>query len=146
MVMAWEGRDRMSNNVVDVLATVPLLSGLDRHLLERLALDFKERPVQAGTVVIRQGDVGDVGFFVILEGEVVVSIDGREVRRLGPGDYFGEIAMISDRTRTATVTAATDVRCLVMLESEFRALVRRDPDVRWKLLERVDEELLRDRG
>jgi len=136
----------MSNTVVDVLTTVPLLAGLDRDLLERLALDFKERPEPAGAVVIRQGDVGDAGFFVIVEGDVVVSVDGHDVSRLGPGDYFGEIAMISDRARTATVTAATDVRCLVLLQSEFRALVRSDPDVRWKLLERVDEELLRDRG
>jgi CRP-like cAMP-binding protein len=136
----------MSNAVVDVLATVPLLSTLDRDLIERLAADFRERSIPAGTVVVRQGETRDSGFFVVVEGEVIVSVDGVEVGRLHAGEYFGEIAMISDRPRTATVTAATAVRCLVLLQAEFRALVRSDPDVRWKLLDKVDEELLRDRG
>jgi len=127
----------MSNPIADVLATVPLLSGLDRRQRERLARDFRERTIPAGTVVIRQGDDHGMGFFVVAEGEVIVSIDGRELNRLGPGGYFGEVALISDRVRTATVTAATDVRLLVMMLTDFRAFVRGDADVAWKLLEHV---------
>ena len=127
----------MSNPIADVLATVPLLSGLDRRQRERIARDFRERTILAGTVVIRQGDDHGMGFFVVAEGEVIVSIDGQELNRLGPGGYFGEVALISDRVRTATVTAATDVRLLVMMLTDFRAFVRGDADVAWKLLEHV---------
>ena len=127
----------MSDPVADVLATVPLLSGLDRKQLGRLSRDFRERTYPAGTVIIREGDDHGMGFFVVAEGEVVVSAEGNELSRLGPGSYFGEIALISDRVRTATVTARTDVRCLVMMLTDFRAFVRGDAEVAWKLLEHV---------
>ena len=127
----------MSDPIAEVLASVPLLSGLDRRQLERLAKDFRERSVAAGTVIIRQGDDHGMGFFVVAAGDVIVSVDGRELNRLGPGGYFGEVALISDRVRTATVTAATDVRLLVMRLTDFRAFVRGDADVAWKLLEHV---------
>ena len=105
--------------------------------LERLARDFRERTIPAGTVVVREGDAQGMGFFVIAEGEVIVSAGGQELSRLGPGSYFGEVALISDRVRTSTVTAATEVRCLVMMLTDFRAFVRSDADVAWKLLEHV---------
>ena len=121
----------MSDPVADVLATVPLLSGLDRKQLGRMSRDFRERTYPAGTVIIREGDDHGMGFFVVAEGEA------NELSRLGPGSYFGEIALISDRVRTATVTAGTDVRCLVMMLTDFRAFVRGDAEVAWKLLEHV---------
>lgn len=127
----------MADPISDVLATVPLLSGLDRKQRERLARDFKERTMSSGTVIIRQGDEHGMGFFVVVEGEVIVTVDGTEVSRLGPGSYFGEIALISDRVRTASVVAATDVRLLVMMLTDFRAFVRGDAEVAWKLLEHV---------
>ena len=127
----------MSDPVADVLATVPLLSGLDRKQLGRMSRDFRERTYPAGTVIIREGDDHGMGFFVVAEGEAVVSAEGNELSRLGPGSYFGEIALISDRVRTATVTARTDVRCLVMMLTDFRAFVRGDAEVAWKLLEHV---------
>lgn len=127
----------MSNPIADVLATVPLLSGLDRRQLERLAQEFRERTIPAGTAVIREGDDHGMGFFVVAEGEVIVSAGGQELSRLGPGSYFGEVALISNRVRTATVTSATEVRCLVMMLTDFRAFVRSDADVAWKLLEHV---------
>jgi len=127
----------MSDQIADVLATVPLFSGLDRKRLESLAWDFRERSMPAGTVVVRQGDEQGMGFFVVVEGEMVVTVDGDDVSRLGPGSYFGEVALLSDRVRTATVTAATDVRYLVMMLTDFRAFVRGDAEVAWKLLEHV---------
>jgi CRP-like cAMP-binding protein len=127
----------MSKPIVDVLATVPLLSGLDRKRLERLSRDFTDRTIPAGSVVVREGDAQGMGFFIIAEGEAIVSSGGRELARLGPGSYFGEIALISDRVRTSTVTAATDVRLLVMMLTDFRAFVRNDAEVAWKLLEHV---------
>lgn len=127
----------MSTNVVDALAQVPLLSSLDRRHLERLAKDFSERTFPAGSVVVRQGDDRGIGFFVIADGEAVVSVDGAEVSRLGPGTHFGAIALIADRVRTATVTAATDLHCYVMTLWDFRAFVQGDAEVAWKLLEQL---------
>jgi CRP-like cAMP-binding protein len=121
----------------DLLAAVPLLSGLERKDLERLSKDFTERTFPAGSVVVREGDTHGMGFFVVVEGEGVVTVDGREVQKVGPGSYFGEVALISDRTRTATVTATTDLKTLVMTYWDFRAFVKGDAEVAWKLLEHV---------
>ncbi len=127
----------MSESIEGVLGKVPLLSGLDKKQRERMARDFKERSVPAGTVIIRQGDDHGMGFFVVSAGEAIVTVDGNEVSRLGPGSYFGEIALISDRIRTATVTAGTDMTVLVMMLTDFRAFVRGDGEVAWRLLEHV---------
>ena len=135
----------MLTNVVDALARVPLLSGLDRRHLEKLAKDFSERTFQAGTVVVREGDDRGMGFFVVADGEAVVSVGGTEVSRLGPGTHFGEVALVTDRVRTATVTAETDLHCYVMTLWEFRAFVQGDADVAWKLLEQLGRMLHRAR-
>ena len=133
----------MSTNVVDALARVPLLSSLDRKHLEKLARDFSERTFPAGTVVVKQGEERGIGFFVVADGEAVASVDGKEVSRLGPGTHFGAIALISDRVRTATVTATTDLHCYVMTMWDFRAFVQSDADVAWKLLEQLAQMLHR---
>jgi CRP-like cAMP-binding protein len=116
---------------------VPMLSSLDRRHLEKLAKDFTERTFPAGTVIVRQGDERGIGFFVIADGEAVVSVDGAEVSRLGPGTHFGAIALIADRLRTATVTAETDLHCYVMTLWDFRSFVQGDAEVAWKLLEQL---------
>ena len=124
-------------DIVSLLATVPLLSGLDRRHLEKLSRDFSERTVAAGSVVVRQGDDHGIGFFVVVEGEGAIAVDGNEVGKVGPGSHFGEVALISDRVRTASVTATTEMRLLVMTLWDFRAFVRGDTDVSWKLLEHL---------
>ena len=127
----------MSTNVVDALAHVPLLSSLDRRHLEKLAKDFTERTFPAGSVVVRQGDDHGIGFFVIADGGAIVSVDGAEVARLGPGGHFGAIALIADRVRTATVTADSELHCYVMTLWDFRSFVQGDAEVAWKLLEQL---------
>jgi CRP-like cAMP-binding protein len=133
----------MSTNVVDALSRVPLLSSLDRKHLERLAKDFSERTFPAGTVVVSEGSEHGIGFFVVGDGEAVATVGGEEVARLGPGSHFGEVALISDRVRTATVTAATDLHCYVMTVWDFRSFVQGDADVAWKLLVELAEMLHR---
>ena len=133
----------MSTNVVDALARVPMLSSLDRSHLEKLAKEFSDRTFPAGSVVMSEGDSHGVGFFVVADGEAVASVGGTEVSRLGPGSHFGEIALISDRVRTATVTATTDLHCYVMTLWDFRSFVQGDADVAWKLLEQLADMLHR---
>ena len=127
----------MSTNVIDALARVPMLSSLDNKHLEKLAKDFSERTFPAGSVVVKEGDEHGIGFFVIADGEAVASVAGSEVARIGPGGHFGEVALISDRVRTATVTAVTDLHCYVMTMWDFRSVVQGDAEIAWKLLEQL---------
>jgi len=133
------------SDTTDLLAKVPLLSSLDQKQLDRLARDFSERTFPAGSVVVREGDTHGMVFFVVADGEGVVTFGGKEIAKVGPGSYFGEVALISDRVRTATVTATTDLRTLVMTFWDFRAFVKSDAEVAWKLLEHVGG-LLHGRG
>jgi CRP-like cAMP-binding protein len=127
----------MPVDTIEALRQVPLLSGLERKDLKRLAKDFSERVFPAGDVVVKQGEERGVGFFVITDGTARVSIDGADVDVIGAGDHFGEIALIGDRTRTATVTAETELHTLVMTIWEFRSFVQGDPEIAWKLLQHV---------
>jgi CRP-like cAMP-binding protein len=124
-------------SVADELRKVPLFSGLSQRQLRGLARQFREREVRPGTALVRQGQMSGVDFFVIAEGDASVSVDGRDVARLGPGDHFGELALIGERTRLATVTADGPVRCLVMASWNFRKFVKDNPDVAWKLLQHL---------
>ncbi len=87
--------------------------------------------------MVREGDEHGIGFFVVESGEGVVTVGGKEVAKVSRGSYFGEVALISDRVRTATVTATTDLTCLVMTVWDFRAFVQGDAEVAWKMLEHV---------
>jgi CRP-like cAMP-binding protein len=133
----------MPINAAEALGQVPLLSGLDKRHLEHLGKALTERTFPAGATVVREGDERGIGFFIVVEGEGLASVDGKEVERLGPGSYFGEVALISDRVRTATVTAVTDLHCYVMTMWDFRAFVQGDAQVAWKLLEHLAELLHR---
>lgn len=128
----------------NLLAGVPFLAGLDRKRLQQLAGDFSERRFAAGSVVVREGDDHGVGFFVVASGDGTVTVGGKQVATVTAGDYFGEIALVSDRVRTATVTATSDLTCLVMAMWDFRAFVRGDPEVAWGLLQHFGE-MLHDR-
>jgi CRP/FNR family transcriptional regulator, cyclic AMP receptor protein len=124
-------------DTVEALGRVPLLSGLSQKELKRLARSFTERSFPANAVVVKQGDQRGIGFFVITEGTARVSADGNELAVLGPGDHFGEIALLGDRVRTATVTAETELQTLVTTVWEFRGFVKSNPDAAWKLLEHL---------
>ena len=119
------------------LKRVPLFSGLSQRQLNRLARDFKERDYRAGTAVVKEGQMGGVGFFIVADGEASVRVGGRKVATLGPGDHFGELALISKSERSGTVTAETPLRCLVIAFWDFRTFAKANPDVTWKLLEHV---------
>jgi CRP/FNR family transcriptional regulator, cyclic AMP receptor protein len=123
--------------LAEELKGVPLFSGLSQRQLKSLARDFKQREYKAGATPLRQGQMSGIGFFVIAEGEASVAVDGGEVGRLGPGDHFGELGLISERARTATVTAETPLRCLELASWDFRRFVKDNPDASWKLLQHL---------
>lgn len=118
------------------LRQVDLFASLDDKEAAKLAPLFKERSYSAGDVIAEEGKHG-IGFFVIESGEVKVTSHGEERRTLGPGSHFGEVALIDDGQRTATVTAATDVKAHVLVAWDFRPMVKGDPDLAWGLLQGV---------
>ena len=119
---------------VELLKRVPLFADLDGAELQQIANSMKQRTFSAGQEIAVEGQSG-VGFFVIEDGQAKVTVHGDEVRRLGPGDYFGEVALITQGARTATVTADTDLRTYGMTFWDFRPLVEDTPSIAWKLLQ-----------
>ena len=125
---------------VDVLQNVRLFAELDRDELLQVARLFKQRCFQKGETVIKEGS-GGASFYVIETGEVTVSIGGAERATLGPGDYFGEVALIDEGTRIATITAAEDLVCYGVTLWEFRPLVEANGAISWKLMQTLAREL-----
>jgi CRP-like cAMP-binding protein len=125
---------------LDLVRRVPIFADLERKELQGIANTLKERTFRAGETITSEGESA-VGFFVIQDGEATVAVGGQERGRLGPGDYFGEIALIAQTPRTATVTADTDVRCLGMTFWEFRPLVEENGKIAWKMLQSLARKL-----
>ena len=127
----------MANANPDDLKKVPLFAELDSRQLKKLASRFRERTVGPGTQVTAEGEMSGVGFFVVGSGEASVNVGGKDVATLGAGDHFGEIALVSEAARTATVTATTELRLLEIPFWDFRDFAHANPDVTWKLLQHV---------
>jgi CRP-like cAMP-binding protein len=124
-------------SVSDDLLRVPLFSDLSDRQRKKLAKLFRERTVPAGTTLVKEGTMSGVGFFVVAAGEAAVTVGGKEAARLRTGDHFGELALISERERAATVTAVTELRSLEIPFWDFRTFAHQNPDVMWKLLQHV---------
>jgi CRP/FNR family transcriptional regulator, cyclic AMP receptor protein len=124
----------------DTLRKVPLFADLDNRELEHIASSMRERRFKAGDVVTQEGS-GGVGFFVVEEGEAEVDVGGETRASIGPGDYFGEIALINESPRTATLTARTDMLCYGMTPWDFRPLVESNSAIAWKLLTAMAEKM-----
>lgn len=119
----------------EVLQSVPFLAGVTGREARALAESMQERTVKAGDDLVTQG-TGGIAFFLAIEGEATVLVDGAERRKLSAGDHFGEIALVLDDVpRTATVTAASDVRVATLSSWNFKPFVRNHPDVAWSLLQ-----------
>jgi CRP-like cAMP-binding protein len=124
------------------LRDVPFFAGLGKSELAQVGQWTTQLDLPEGKVLGRQGSVA-YEFFVIEDGTAVVTIDGERVTELGPGDFFGEIGLLESDRRTATVTATTQIRVIVMLGSEFRAMEREMPHVAQRVREAIKERLAR---
>jgi CRP/FNR family cyclic AMP-dependent transcriptional regulator len=124
----------------DVLKRVPLFADLSRKELGQVARLFKERRFQEGETIAREGS-GGAAFFLIDSGQASVSIRGEQRGTLGPGDYFGEIALIDEGARSATVTASSELACWGLTFWDFRPLVQGNAEIGWKLLQSLAKKL-----
>jgi CRP/FNR family transcriptional regulator, cyclic AMP receptor protein len=118
---------------LELLHSIPLFSRFDRKHLERLGMLAEEVDVPAGKVLIRQGELGD-DLMILVRGLVTVERDGEWVNKLGPGEFFGEIALIERGPRTATVTAETACRLIVLNHRAFHSVMEEFPEVAAQVL------------
>lgn len=120
-------------NIVDFLHRVPLFYGLNDRQLKKLASRFVSRKFAAGEAIVTQGDGGE-GVFIIVSGRAEAireraNGDKLTVNTFGPTDFFGELALLNEGTRTASVIATTDTTCLVLTRWDFLAVLREDADM-----------------
>jgi len=119
---------------LELLKRTPLLAGLGRKDLEEVGRLADEVDLKADHVLMREGDVGRE-FFVIVEGQVRIDKGGRSIRTMGPGEFVGDIALVTERPRTATATTETPCRLLVLGHREFHQLMDQFPSIRLSVLE-----------
>jgi CRP-like cAMP-binding protein len=125
---------RGANSKVELLAKVPLFAGLSKRDLQRVARIADEIDLREGKQLISEGYSGRE-FFILLDGSAEVRRKGRKVNTMSPGDFFGEIALLSDRLTTATVTTTEPSRALVITRASFKSLLRDEPRVQLKVLQ-----------
>ena len=128
------------NAKIELLKSVPLFAQCTRKELAAVAAVADEIDLREGRELTRQGSPGRE-FFVLVEGEADVRRNGRKVRTLGDGDFFGEIALVTKRPRTATVVARTPVRVLVVTDRAFRRMIEESPSMQTKVLQALAERL-----
>jgi CRP-like cAMP-binding protein len=126
---------------VEALARAPLFEGLSRKELTQLARSTDDLEVGPGKVLCKEGELGHE-FFVIVEGEAEVRRGGRKVDTMGPGDFFGEIALVEKSRRTATVTSTTPLRFFVLTGPSFWSLLDHSPRVERKVLRALAKRVL----
>jgi CRP-like cAMP-binding protein len=125
---------------IKLLSSVPLFAGLSKSQLGQLAMIADEIDLPAGKALTREGERGRE-FFILVAGEVDVRRKGRKLATRGKDDFIGEIALVSDVPRTATVTTRTPVRAIVIRDQEFRRLLQRTPSIAVTVLAAVAERL-----
>jgi CRP-like cAMP-binding protein len=134
---------RMSDAKTSALARVPLFANCTERELGFIASRTDEVTVGAGKTLIRQGEPGDA-FYIILDGEAEVEVDGKPRRILKAGDFFGEISMLDRGSGTATVMTKTPVRLMVMSHSQFRDAIKADDAILVKVLQVMGQRLRAD--
>jgi CRP-like cAMP-binding protein len=132
-----------SDKKVELIRKVPLFSHLSRKQLTQVAKVADEIDLREGKEMTREGAPGRE-FFVILEGSADVRRRGRKINSLKPGDFFGEIALVTSVPRTATVAATSPVRALVVTDREFRHLLDESPDIKTRVMQAMAARLAPD--
>ena len=128
------------NSKIDLIKSVPLFASASKQGLAEIASIADEIDLPAGKVLIREGDAGRE-FFVLVDGTAEVERGGKQVASIGPGDFFGEIALVAKTPRNATITTTSPVRALVITDRAFRQLLDRSPQIAVSVLTALAERL-----
>lgn len=128
-------------DTVEMLSSVPLFQGLSKKELAAIATSGKQVEHPAGREVVKEGSTGGAGFHLILEGTATVLAGDRTLNQLGPGDYFGEMSLIDEGPRSATVRADTDLRAFALTSWAFLPLLDRHPSIARKMLVELSRRL-----
>jgi CRP/FNR family cyclic AMP-dependent transcriptional regulator len=124
----------MAISSVDTLASIPLFSQLSTRQLRRLLKGSSEDTYDAGTTIVREGG-RSTSMFIVVDGTARIERDGKEIARRAPGEFFGEIAMIDGRVRSASVVAETSITCVIVPRDALKKLVMNEPAAAWTLLQ-----------
>jgi CRP-like cAMP-binding protein len=127
-------------DVVQALSLAPLLADLEPEEIQLVAEAMRPQMFMAGETVTAEGAGGD-GFFVVESGDGSVTVEGEARGTIGPGDCFGEVALLMGSERTATIIATSDLHCYVMSSIDFRDIVESNPAIAWKFMQSMADRL-----
>jgi CRP/FNR family cyclic AMP-dependent transcriptional regulator len=132
--MKLRGEEREA--VITMLEKNPLWAGLDKKDLEAIVKASDEKKFETGDIILGKGE-GGVGFYLIMDGSVDVKSDTKILAKLGPGQFFGEMAVLDNQPRSADVVAAEPSRCFIISEWSFKALISQNPRIALKMLQEL---------
>ena len=124
----------MSDQTLEYLKEVPLFSNFSDKQLKSVIKTAKEKEYKAEETIVREGEMSKVGFYLILDGQVEVKRDGKSLSKLGSGQFFGEMAVLDEKPRSADVIATTHTKCLLVTNWDFKALIKTYPDMAMKVI------------
>jgi CRP-like cAMP-binding protein len=131
-----------SKDAVKLLKKTPLFNQFTEDELEATLRTAKEREFNPGTTIVKEGDTGGLGFYLILEGQVEVRKGNKSLAKWGSGDFFGEMSLLLDTPRTADVVALEKTRCVMVTRWDLRALISTHPDMALKMQAELARRLL----
>lgn len=117
----------MSKDSLELLKEVPLFSTFSEKQLKSVKKTAKEKQFEPGDEIVREGDASNVGFYLILDGQVEVKQDEKTLSKLGSGQFFGEMAVLDEKPRSADVVATTETKCFLLTSWDFKALIKTYP-------------------
>lgn len=124
----------MAKETIELLKEVPLFATFSKKQLKSVKKTAKEKEFKSGEMIVREGDASNTGFYLILDGQVEVKQDDSTLSKLGSGQFFGEMAVLDEKPRSADVVATTDTKCLLLTSWDFKALIKTYPDMATKVI------------
>lgn len=124
----------MAKETIELLKEVPLFSTFSKKQLKSVKKTAKEKEFKSEEMIVREGDASNTGFYLILDGQVEVKQDDSTLSKLGSGQFFGEMAVLDEKPRSADVVAITDTKCLLLTSWDFKALIKTYPDMATKVI------------
>lgn len=124
----------MADKTIELLKEVPLFSKCNKKQLKSVKKTAKEKEFEPGDKIVKEGDMSNVGFYLILDGQVEVKQDEKTLSKLGSGQFFGEMAVLDEKPRSADVVATMDTKCLLLTTWDFKALLKSYPGMAEKII------------